>query len=125
MKAILKVLGIGISAILIFVFALIIFADRKAKNTPPPKPPMPVSVQHRPALLHSSRVCVFKNTSNRTLMVLASFTNPTLNSTKNFTVSMEPGRSVEFGYAQGWAFHSGDKIHLKHADYSDAEFTIQ
>jgi hypothetical protein len=125
MKTALKVLGIGIAAILIFIFSLVIFADHKAKNTPPPKPTMPVTVQHRPAVLQSSIVCIFKNTSNRTLMILATFTNPTLNTSKNFTVSMDPGRGVEFGYAQGWAFHSGDKILLHHADYSDASYSIQ
>ena len=116
MKTLLKGIGYSAVAAVVFVLALVIVTDHKTKAD---KPPMPVSVQYRRALLNPSLVADFKNNSNRNLMVVATFTNPTLNNTKAFTLSMDPGRSVQFGYAQGWAFHSGDTITLRHADYQD------
>jgi hypothetical protein len=139
MKGFLKVIGIGIVAILIFVLCLVLFADHKQKENEKlqqavqasiqatkeaTKPPMPINIQFRKALIDPSYVLMLSNTSARDLQIMATFINPTTQARKSFTISIAPNGRSDMGYAQGWAFHSGDKVYLQHADYSNKDVSI-
>jgi hypothetical protein len=89
------------------------------------KPLVPVTISYsRRAVLDSSYVAFFANTSNRLLQVEVICINPTTNKMKRLDISIDPGFPKKIGYAQGWAFHSGDRIAIHHADYSDRLITI-
>ena len=115
MKSFLRTVGAFVVAIVLIFAVLVVMKQNKEAS----KPPMPVEVKYRKAFLNASLVVSFQNNSTRNLQILTTFMNPTTNVSKSFTASLDPQRSAEMGYAQGWAFHSGDKIKLHHADYAD------
>jgi hypothetical protein len=115
---VLKWFGIAAVVVLAVLGALVLFVGAKEKVSPP-KPDIPITVKHRPALLDQSRVCVFTNTSTRTLLVQATFENPTTKNRKVLNLSFDPNGVKQIGHMEGWGFHSGDKINLHHAEYSD------
>jgi hypothetical protein len=80
---------------------------------------VPFTVTYRNALTGPGYVCVFTNRSDRALTVVATFENPTLKKTTTKTILLKPSELSEVGYAEGWAFSSGDTITLKNADYAD------
>jgi len=116
MKTFLRVVLYGVAAVIVAFAALIIFADHKHKTQ---LPPLPIEVKYRKAMLDSSLVVHFENKSGRNLEVLATFENPTMNQKKSFRISLDPNIPKQVGHLEGWAFHSGDKILLHHAEYSD------
>lgn len=89
------------------------------------KPAMPIEVKYRKALLADGLVGIFKNTSNRQLAVVATFTNPTLKITKSFRLDLSPGGTKEIGHMEGWNFESGDTITLTHNDYATMKVRFQ
>lgn len=50
------------------------------------KPELPVSVSYREAFMGSGLVASFKNSSNRHLSLVATFSNPTLKTTKAYPI---------------------------------------
>ncbi|KAB2325347.1 hypothetical protein F8A86_02915 [Betaproteobacteria bacterium SCN1] len=79
------------------------------------KPALPVVVSFRSSLLGKGLVAVIQNTGDRYLTVALSVRNPTLATSKRFTLELEPRSSADFGHLEGWQFASGDEFAL----YSD------
>jgi len=121
MKTAVKYFLYGVGFVLLLFAALIVYGDYQKKVQ---KPAIPVQVQYRKAILNPSLVARFTNRSNRNLAFLATFENPTLNEVKKFEISLNAGVFRDIGHLEGWAFHSGDKITLHHADYSDERVTL-
>jgi hypothetical protein len=88
------------------------------------KPAMPVEVKYRRAFLSNGYVTDFKNTSNRQLSILATFSNPTLKTTKTLNLILSPGETKEIGHLEGWNFSSGDTMTLAHHDYQSATWNL-
>ena len=84
-----------------------------------PKLPIIVS-RYKQVLLDKSIICYFKNTSNSIILhATATCYDRTLSKHQVFPITVEPGSEKKFGQAQGWAFHSGDKIVLHSDGYTD------
>jgi uncharacterized protein YlxW (UPF0749 family) len=79
---------------------------------------VPFSVTYRNALTGPGYVLVMTNRSDKALTVIATFENPTLNKKKSISILLRSGQAQEIGYAEGWAFSSGDQITLTNADYA-------
>jgi hypothetical protein len=80
-------------------------------------PEVPVRVTYRKALVGPSLVAIFDNTSDRSLSLLATFTNPTMHTEHSFRLDIAAHGHKEVGHLEGWAFASGDLIKVTHADY--------
>jgi hypothetical protein len=124
MKTAIKYFFYGAAFVIVVLAAMIVYANYQKKIQTPPKPPLPILVQYRRAVLNPSLVADFSNQSNRDLLILATFENPTLNEMKKWEISLAPNATREIGHLEGWAFHSGDKITLHHADYADEKITL-
>ena len=87
-------------------------------------PEVPVTVSYRQAFAGPGLVAVFRNTSLKTLSVLATFFNPTTGQQRSSQLTITPQGVAEIGHAEGWAFASGDKITLKGADYREVSAQV-
>lgn len=88
------------------------------------KPPLPVGVRYRQAMLGHGLVATFRNTSTQQLLFVVEVKNPTLDSSKTFQLNIAPGMVQEIGYAEGWAFSSGDLISIANAAYEPLKATV-
>lgn len=89
------------------------------------RPPMPVTMGVKADKFKTGGYDVlFRSISNRELQVLATFINPTTQARKALTIELSPYGANQVGYAQGWAFHSGDRIYLQHADYANEDSVV-
>jgi hypothetical protein len=87
-------------------------------------PAMPVSIAYRKAVMGPGLVVIFKNQTQRSLSLSATFTNPTLHQQQTFRVDLAPMGSREVGHLEGWNFASGDTVKLAHADYKPMLITL-
>jgi septal ring factor EnvC (AmiA/AmiB activator) len=78
---------------------------------------MPVSVGFRDALLGSGRVLIMHNKTGKPLSLIVTAMDATSKKTKTFRIVVDGGLSRELGYAEGWAFASGDSVELACAGY--------
>jgi hypothetical protein len=85
---------------------------------------MPIEISYRKAPMGPGLVVDFKNRSNRSLSVAATFTNPTLHQEKTFRVDVPDNGVKEFGHLEGWAFASGDTIKVAHKEYKPLSVTL-
>jgi hypothetical protein len=81
------------------------------------RPPMPVEVGFRKALLGPGLVLDVSNNSDRQLSVLVDLANPTTKQEKSFRMDIAAHDMSELGHAEGWALASGDAIRISHHDY--------
>ena len=88
------------------------------------KPPLPVGVRYRQAMLGHGLVAAFRNTSTQQLLFVVEVKNPTINGSKTFQLNIAPGMVQEVGYAEGWAFSSGDIISVANAAYEPLKATV-
>ena len=88
------------------------------------KPPLPVGVRYRQAMLGHGLVAAFRNTSTQQLLFVVEVKNPTINGSKTFQLNIAPGMVQEVGYAEGWAFSSGDIISVANAVYEPLKATV-
>ncbi len=86
--------------------------------------PVPVVVTFRGALLDNSLVAQFRNVSGKYLSPVVSLENPTLNHSKRFYIKLGPNEQKEFGWGEGWAFASGERIKIVHDGYRDVEVKV-
>jgi len=89
------------------------------------KPPMPIKLTVRRAVLGDGLVTLFHNESQRNLSIVVTCTNPTLKQTENFRLDVAPGFAKELGHMQGWKFASGDVVRVTHNDYEPMEKTMK
>jgi hypothetical protein len=115
-----------LAIVLIAILIMIVFASaRQSAKVAMSKPAMPVTVQERKALLGPGKVVLITNVSNSELSVLATFTSTATHATTSKQLVIEPHKVAEIGYAQGWAFASGDMIRLSNISYGDAQYVIR
>jgi hypothetical protein len=88
------------------------------------KPPLPVRVTFRDALLGSSLVARIENLSERHLRLMVSVRNPTLSRTGRFELELAPGEHEELGHLEGWSFSSGDEVGIYQDDYSGQQIIV-
>lgn len=81
------------------------------------KPELPIEMNYRGALMGIGLVVSFKNASDRHLAVVATFYNPTLKKEESYRLDLAPQITQEVGYAEGWAFASGDSVKIIHNEY--------
>ena len=87
-------------------------------------PPLPVEVGYRSALIGDGLVLKVKNISSRTLTILATLSNPTLNTEKTYNLTTAPNEVSEIGHLEGWVLVSGDNIELSNSEYKSWQGSI-
>jgi hypothetical protein len=96
----------------------------EARLTEAVKPNLPVVINFRPAILGNGLVAVFRNTSSSQLEVAAAFSSEATGMRRGANLVI-PGNGVtEVGYAQGWAFAAGQRIHLTNSEFRPAEYQV-
>ena len=111
---------IGICIALLIVSGLLHFATKLFPLIRDAgKPPLPIEIIWRKAVLGPSLVARVSNTSNRNLSLVGTFRNPTLRNERSFRIDVAPGSTRELGHLEGWGFASGDEIEIHHNDYAD------
>jgi hypothetical protein len=86
---------------------------------------VPVKVEFRKALLDSSLVGQFRNTTtDKYLVVVVTLRNKTTNEVKSGLLKIGPNETNEIGWAQGWSFVSGETIKIEHSDYSSVKVKV-
>ena len=75
-------------------------------------------------MLGHGLVAAFRNTSMQQLLFVVEVKNPTLDSSKTFQLNIAPGTAQEIGYAEGWAFSSGDMMTIANAAYEPLKATV-
>jgi len=86
--------------------------------------PLPVELKQRRALLAGGKVAIFKNTSNKTLSVVAVFENAGFRSEHRFDLVLPPGESTKIGGFEGWQVQSGETVKLYSDGYETATYTF-
>ena len=81
------------------------------------KPPLPIELASRQAVLGPGLVLQIKNTSSRYLTVVLQVENPTLRSSTTHNLALQPNFTNEFGWAEGVRVASGDRVTITHAEY--------
>jgi septal ring factor EnvC (AmiA/AmiB activator) len=87
-------------------------------------PAVPIRVEMRRSAMGGGLVAMLSNTSARQLPLLVATQNPTTRATKRFTRQVAPGRKIELGHQEGWAFASGDRVLLRSAGFEDLQYTV-
>jgi hypothetical protein len=90
----------------------------------PNKPEMPVSASFRDARIGNSMVAQIHNNAGKTLKVLVEASSETTGRTKAAEFVIGGKEMVNFGWAEGWQFVSGEHIRIHDADYSDLKVKV-
>jgi hypothetical protein len=107
-----------------FTFARIVFVIALAALAGGCKPEMPVSVSFRNARLDPSVVAQIPNNSDTAIKVVVAATSVTTGETKRRQFVIGGKDMMEFGWAQGWRFVSGESIRIHHAAYADLNVRV-
>ncbi len=88
------------------------------------KPPLPVTVRWRKAILDHTSVLVIRLNSDQssTLRVRVTYHDNSLNQFKNAYVDVHPGE-VDVGHLEGFPFLPGDTVELTNAKFSSITTT--
>lgn len=90
----------------------------------PVRPDLPVRVTVRPSVGGRSLVAQYRNDSAKYLVVVVALKNPTTGEARSLTLEIPPNGTTEHGWAEGWAYKSGETIAIAHADYETAELVV-
>ena len=85
---------------------------------------LPIGVGFRKAILGRGEVAVLRNLSSTGLAVKARIVDAATRQEHNFTIDVGPGRPVEFGYVQGYAFEPGDAVTLSRDGYKTVYWVV-
>jgi len=83
------------------------------------KPEIPISVGIRPSILSKGRVLILESKVNHNLFLDVSLENEARTDKKLFKINLEPNRSKEIGWAEGWQVHTGDFLTINSSGYRD------
>ncbi len=82
------------------------------------KPPIPVQLFYRKALLADSLVIILNNTSTNPLDVLVSYVHQDSKESKMFRLVLDPNVKKQIGHLEGYSFEQGDIITVASKKYS-------
>ena len=88
------------------------------------RPALPIAVTYRPSFDGTSLVAQFHNTSAKYLDVRATFESRAQHQSRSLTFNIGPYQTREIGWAEGWAFMSGETIALHRDDYRDVSVKV-
>jgi len=88
------------------------------------RPKLPVTIRMRESKVAQGLVAVFRNGSDRSLQVRATFENAVHGRTRTQGLALTPQEDVEFGWLEGWKFASGETILVEHADFRPLRFEV-
>jgi hypothetical protein len=88
-------------------------------------PPIPVEVQHRPALMGPGMVLRVNNTSDKPLVALVKLSSPTTKQERSFRLDIPANGSSEVGHREGWVVALGDKLEVFNDAYQSWRGIIQ
>jgi hypothetical protein len=86
---------------------------------------LPIEAGFRRAPAGQGVILVVRNASKRHLSLEATAKRPRSGEQKTFRLEVEPGKTAELGYREGWLFVSGDTVALSHKDYALWEGMIE
>jgi hypothetical protein len=113
----LKYVGLIVVALVIGVL-LLSRADQMAK------PPLPVSIGFRQALMGPGLVAQFRNNSDTMLEVRATFRSTDTNMSNTYDLVLPAHGIREFGWMQGWQFVPGQQIELMNNRFRTGTMTV-
>jgi hypothetical protein len=79
--------------------------------------PMPLSVSFRKAEIGDGNAVLLQNTSDTTLSVTATFSNPSASASKTYRLVLDGGAVKELGSLGAWKLSSGDRIQVESSGY--------
>ncbi len=79
--------------------------------------PMPVSVSFRKAEVGDGNAVLLQNTSETTLSLTATFSNPSASASKVYRLVLNSGAVKELGSLGAWKLSSGDRIQIESAGF--------
>jgi len=88
------------------------------------RPALPIAVTYRPSFDGTSLVAQFHNTSVKYLDVAGTFESGGKHQTRSVTLNIGPYQTRELGWAEGWAFMSGETIRLQRDGYRSVVFRV-
>lgn len=86
--------------------------------------PIPVQVEHRPALMGPGMVLRVNNTSDKPLVTLVTLSNSTTRQEKSFRLDIPAKGSAEVGHREGWVLATGDHVEVFNDAYQSWKGTI-
>ena len=88
------------------------------------KPPLPVSIGFRQAMMGPGLVAQFRNNSDTMLEVRATFRSTDTNMANTFDLVLPAHGMREFGWAEGWQFVPGQTIELMNNRFRTGTMTV-
>ncbi len=88
------------------------------------KPRLPIGLMTRTAITGRSKVMELTSEADRPYIIGVSVKRPATGATKTFAYKSEPGKTEEFGWAEGWGFVDGDEVVLSHSEFADHKWII-
>ena len=88
------------------------------------KDPIPVQVTLRGALLGDGQVARFISESPNKIVLAATFRRRASAEVSRRPIEIEANGEVEIGWAEGWAFMSGDEITLEHESFATKQLRV-
>jgi len=85
-------------------------ASRDAALAEAMRPELPVRVTFRSAWMGQGLVATLRNAADRPLNVIAEFRDPAANTTREFSLALDPKGSADIGRAEGWIVASGQSL---------------
>jgi hypothetical protein len=92
-------------------------ATRDAALAVATRPELPVRVTFRSAWMGQGLVATIRNAADRPLNVIAEFRDPTANTTREFSLALDPKSSADIGRAEGWIISSGQSLTVAASGY--------
>jgi hypothetical protein len=92
-------------------------ASRDAALAEATRPELPVRVTFRSAWMGQGLVATIRNAADRPLNVIAEFRDPAANTTREFSLALDPKGSADIGRAEGWIVASGQSLTVVASGY--------
>jgi hypothetical protein len=92
-------------------------ATRDAALAAAMRPELPVQVTFRSAWMGQGLVATIRNAADRPLNVIAEFRDPSANTTREFSLALDPRASADIGRAEGWIVASGQSLTVASSGY--------
>jgi hypothetical protein len=92
-------------------------ASRDAALAEATRPELPVQVTFRSAWMGQGLVATIRNAADRPLNVIAEFRDPAANTSREFSLALDPKASADIGRAEGWLVASGQTLTVAASGY--------
>ena len=100
-----------------FVLVGIVFWSSIKSSHNSQLPPIPITVQFRPAVLGQGLVLMFENKSGNAMTFVATLDRPATGVSKKWELYTGPNGNANISYRDGWIGQHGDRVTLENRNY--------